>query len=132
MTNAEFLHTYRNMYAELRILEHQLNLCGGDGRPSAADAIDYAKIMRSTNDQAAADRQAFDGVAAEVAALQSQLNSMEPRYEELFRQARNYKERCILRFYYQQGQTDAFVANALVISTRHANRLRQQLLTFLD
>lgn len=132
MTNTEFLHTYRERHAELRVLQRQLTLCGGSGRPCGAGTIDYARVMRATNAQAAADCQHYEGIDAAIAALQEQLDTMEPRFQELMQQARNYKERCILRFYYLQGLTDEYIAESLDISARHANRLRHQMLEHMD
>lgn len=132
MTNAEFLLAYREMHDELRALRNYLNLCGGSGCPGSIGSIDYARVISSTNVKAAADCQHYDGVEAEVTALQAKLDAMEPRFQELIQLARNYKERCILRFYYLQGMTDEYTAESLGISARHANRLRHQMLEHLD
>lgn len=132
MTNTAFLKQYRDTLQELRVMEHQLELSGITGRPSGAGSYHYDGLHRSTNDSTAAAIQQQDGLEAAVNDLRQAFAAMQPRFDGLLRLARNYRDRCILRQYYQQCQTDAYIAECLCISTRHANRLRTELLQHLD
>ncbi|MBE5775282.1 MAG: hypothetical protein E7337_15375 [Clostridiales bacterium] len=132
MNNSEFLQLYQNRNEELCALQRLLVRCGGEGKPHGVSSIDYSRVMRSTNERSAADCQNYDGLQAEIDSLQTQLAAMEPRFQSLMQDARNYKERLILRLYYRQRQTDEKIAEALDISVRHANRMRHALLKYLD
>lgn len=132
MTNAIFLKQYRETIQELRVMERQLALSGTTGKPAGARAYRYDSMPHGTNDATSAAIQQQDGIEAAVNALRSELAAMEPHYAALFARARNYRDRCILRQYYQLCQTDAQIADSLCVSVRHANRLRAELLAHLD
>lgn len=132
MTNTNFLKAYRDTLQELRVMEHQLEMSGTTGRPAGAGSYHYDGLHRSTNDSTAAAIQQQDGIEAAVTGLRQELAAMQPRFDGLLRWARNYRDRCILRQYYHLCQTDAQIAECLCISTRHANRLRAELLRHLD
>lgn len=132
MTSTTFLKQYRDTLLELRVMEHQLDISGVTGCPSGATALRYGELLRRTNDSTAASIQQQEGIESAIQALQEKLSHMEAVYGELYRLARNFRERCILRQYYQLCQTDAQVAESLCISTRHANRLRAALLEHLE
>lgn len=132
MTNTAFLKQYRETHLELRVMERQLAMCGTTGRPSGAHSCRYDSISRNTNDVTAAAIQMQDGLEATIADLRSELADMDVRFEGLLRRGRNYRDRYILRQYYQLCLTDSQIAEYLDISTRHANRLRTELLAFLD
>ncbi|MBQ8314044.1 MAG: hypothetical protein IJX84_12670 [Clostridia bacterium] len=132
MTNATFLKQYRETIQELRVMERQLSLSGTTGRPAGARATRYDSMPRGTNDATSAAIQQQEGLEAAVHALQAELAAMEVRFNTLVTRARNYRERYILRQYYQLCLTDSQIAEYLDISTRHANRLRTELLVHLD
>ncbi len=132
MTNASFLKQYRDTLQELQVMEHQLEMSGTTGRPAGATGYCFDSLHRSTNDSTAAALQEQEGIEAAVNVLRQTMAAMQPRFDGLMRMARNYRDRCILRQYYLLCQTDAQIAEALCISTRHANRLRAQLLRHLD
>lgn len=132
MTNATFLKTYRDTVQELQVMEHQLEMSGTSGMPAGAGVYQWDSLHRSTNDSTAAAIQQQDGIEAAVNGLRQELARMQPRFDALLRLARNYRDRCILRQYYHLCQTDAYIAECLCISTRHANRLRAELLRHLD
>lgn len=132
MTNSAFLKSYRDTLQELRVMEHQLEMCGITGRPSGASSCHWDSLHRSTNDATAAAIQLQDGIEAAIGDLRQRLAVMERRFDGLVKLSRNYRDRCILRQYYQLSQTDAQIAESLSISTRHANRLRAELLALLD
>ncbi|MBE5804922.1 MAG: hypothetical protein E7316_10485 [Clostridiales bacterium] len=132
MNNAAFLKLYRETWLELRVMERQLAMSGTTGRPRGASTLHYDDMPRGTNDHTAAAIQQQDGIEAAVNDLRAQLDGMEPRYTALLKFARNYRDRCILRQYYQLCQTDAQIADCLCVSVRHANRLRAELLHHLD
>lgn len=132
MTDATFLKTYRDMTQELAVLDRQLALCGTTGRPASAASFYYDDIRRSTNDPTAAAIQQQEGIEQARNAKQAELDAMQPRFDSLMKRARNFKERAILWQYYRLCYTDAQIAECLDVSTRHANRLRKELLTYLD
>ncbi len=132
MTNAAFLKQYRETHLELRGMERQLALSGTTGRPAGAHAYRYDSMPRGTNDVTAAAIQQQEGLEAAVADLRKELADMDVRFEALVRRGRNYRDRYILRQYYQQCLTDSQIAEYLDVSTRHANRLRSELLSLLD
>lgn len=132
MTNKAFLRKYRDTQLELRVMERQLELSGSTGRPASASTFRYDGMPRGTNDKTAAAIQQQEGIEAAVRSLREEMAHMQAYYEELLRKARNFRDRCILRQYYQLCQTDAQIAECLCVSTRHANRLRTELLAHLD
>lgn len=132
MNNATFLKQYRETIQELRVMERQLALSGTTGRPAGARAMRYDSMPYGTNDATSAAIQQQDGLEAAVRALHAELADMEIRFNTLVTRARNYRERYILRQYYQLCLTDSQIAEYLDISTRHANRLRTELLAHLD
>lgn len=132
MTNGAFLKQYRDTLLELRVMERQLELSGTTGRPASASTFRYDGMPRGTNDRTAAAIQQQEGIEAAVHDLQEEVAQMQIRFETLLHRARNFRDRCILRQYYQLGQTDAQIAECLCVSTRHANRLRAELIAHLD
>ncbi len=132
MNNATFLKQYRETVQELRVMERQLSLSGTTGKPAGARAYRYDSMPHGTNDITSAAIQQQDGLEAAVRALRDELAAMEARFNTLLTRARNYRERYILRQYYQLCLTDSQIAEYLDISTRHANRLRTELLAHLD
>ena len=132
MSNTAFLKHYRETIQELRVMERQLARSGTTGRPSGATGYRYDSMPRGTNDHTAAAIQQQEGIEAAVHALRAEQAAMEPRYAALLACARNYRDRCILRQYYQLCQTDSQIADSLCVSVRHANRLRSELLAYLD
>lgn len=132
MTNKAFLRKYRDTLLELRVMERQLELSGTTGRPASSSTFRYDGMPRGTNDKTAAAIQQQEGIEAAVRSLREEMAHMQTHYEELLRKARNFRDRCILRQYYQLCQTDAQIAECLCVSTRHANRLRAELLAHLD
>ena len=132
MNNATFLKQYRETIQELRVMERQLSLSDTTGRPAGARACRYDSMPHGTNDSISAAIQQQEGLEAAVHALQAELATMEERFSTLVARARNYRERYILRQYYQLCLTDSQIAEYLDISTRHANRLRTELLAHLD
>ena len=132
MTNSCFLKQYRETQQELRVMERQLALSGTTGRPSGTSVNRCDRMPRGTNDATAAAIQQQEGIEAAVNSLRDELAAMEPRFTSLLSLARNYRERCILRQYYQLCLTDSQIAEFLDFSTRHANRLRAELLVHLD
>lgn len=127
-----FLKNYRNARLELAAMERHLEQCGLTGRPASARAARYDSMPRGTNDVVSARIQEQDGVEAAVFALREELKPMEAHFQQLLGKARNYRDRCILRQYYQHGQTDSMVADCLGVSIRHANRLRKEMLAHFD
>lgn len=132
MTNGAFLKQYRDTLLELRVMERQLELSGTTGRPASASTFRYDGMPRGTNDRTAAAIQQQEGIEAAVRDLREEVAQMQVRYDALMHRARNFRDRCILRQYYQLCQTDAQIAECLCVSTRHANRLRAELLAHLD
>jgi len=132
MTNAAFLRQYRESHLELRVMERQLAMSGTTGRPAGAHTYRYDSMPRGTNDATSAAIQQQEGIEAAVHALREEMATMDVRFEALVRRGRNYRDRYILRQYYQLCLTDSQIAEYLDISTRHANRLRTELLAFLD
>lgn len=132
MNNATFLKQYRETWLELRVMERQLSLSGTTGKPHGAVHYQFDEMPRGTNDPTSAAIQQQEGIEAAVNDLRSQLESMDARYSFLMKMARNYRERYILRQYYQLCLTDSQIAEYLDVSTRHANRLRAELLAYLD
>lgn len=132
MTNAAFLKQYRESHLELRVLERQLALSGTTGRPAGAHSYHYSSMPRGTNDATSAAIQQQEGLEAAVNDLRAELADMDIRFDALLRRGRNYRDRYILRQYYQQCLTDSQIAEYLDVSTRHANRLRTELLALLD
>lgn len=132
MNNATFLKQYRETIQELRVMERQLSLSGTTGRPAGANTSHYDSMPRGTNDVTSAAIQQQEGLEAAVHALREELATMEERFSALITRARNYRDRYILRQYYQLCLTDSQIAEYLDISTRHANRLRTELLAHLD
>lgn len=128
MTAIQFLKQYRDTRLELTVMERHLEQCGITGRPAGYVAMRTDGMPRGTNDRVSAALQAQDGLEAAVSELRSQLDAMEPRFSRMMSAARNYRERCILRQYYQLGHTDAQIADCLGVSVRHANRLRSDML----
>lgn len=132
MTNAAFLKAYRDLHQELAVMERHLAMCGTTGCPTGVRSSRYDALPRGTNNGTAAAIQHQEGVEAAVQQLRDNLADMDTTFQALLPRARNYRDRCILRQYYQLGQTDAQVAECLCVSVRHANRLRSELLTHLD
>jgi len=132
MTNTAFLKQYRETVQELRVMERQLSLSGTTGRPAGARAYRYDSMPRGTNDATSAAIQQQEGLEAAVCAVKEELAALEPRFNALMALARNFRERYILRQYYQLCLTDSQIAEYLDVSPRHANRLRADLLAHLD
>lgn len=132
MTVSIFLKNYRNARLELSTLERQLDQCGLTGRPAGARTNRFDSMPRGTNDVVAARIQELDGIEAALHDLRLEMQPMDMYFQQLLGHARNYRDRCVLRQYYQQGQTDSVVADCLGVSIRHANRLRQEMLAYFD
>lgn len=132
MTDAVFLKTYRSAKQELAVVERQLALSGTTGQPAGMIGVKEAGMSRGTNNATAAAIQRMDGLVEQADAIRRRLAEMDLRFSALMAAAWGYRERCILRQYYQLGQTDAQVAECLGVSVRHANRLRSDLLRRLD
>ena len=132
MLESNFLKNYRNARLELTALERHLEQCGVTGRPSSGRACQYGSMPRGTNDVVSARIQEQDGVEEAILNLRKELTPMEEHFQLLMGKARNYRDRCILRQYYQHGQTDSLVADCLGVSVRHANRLRKEMLAHFD
>lgn len=132
MIDAAFLKAYRTARQDMAVMERHLAQCGVTGRPAAVGAYHYDSMPHGTNHATAAAIQYQDGIEAAVQAMRRELADMEPRFQAIMSRARNFRDRSILRQYYQLGQTDAQVADFLCVSVRHANRLRSELLTYLD
>lgn len=113
-------------------MERQLALSGTTGKPAGARAYRYDSMPHGTNDATSAAIQQQEGLEAAVRTLKDDLAVMEVRFNTLLTRARNYRERYILRQYYQLCLTDSQIAEYLDVSPRHANRLRAELLTHLD
>lgn len=132
MYASAFLKDYRNTLLELAAMERLLEQCGVTGCPTGARTSRFDSMPKGTNDFVSARIQEQEGIEASVLALRQDVYTMSPQFQQLMNMARNYRERCILRQYYQMGRTDAFVAECLAISVRHANRLRKEMLSYFD
>lgn len=132
MTNAAFLKTFRDLRKELLVMEQQLERCGVTGRPSGLRTHGYDNMPRGTNDATAAAIQLQEGLEQMVNQQREQISSMEPHFLQLVKRARNFRDRCILNQYYYLGVSDTDLAEPLCLSVRHVNRLRNDLLTYLD
>lgn len=132
MTDAIFLKTYRATRQELAVLERQLALSGTTGTPMGIIGRRNDGMPRGTNDATAAAIQRMDGLMQQAETIRRSLTEMDTRFNTLTATAWGYRERCILRQYYQLCQTDAQVAECLGVSVRHANRLRSGLIHRLE
>ena len=132
MTNRSFLSEYREARRLLRVLEEQLDRCGITGCPSGAGSCRLDGTGRGTNHRTADAIQRLDGLEAQYQSVQQALEAMEPRFQQLLKDAWGIRERSILCQYYVQGQPDEQIAECLGISARHVSRLRHQMLARMD
>lgn len=132
MNNGSFLMDYREARRQLRVLEDQFDRSIVTGQPAGVGSCRTDGTPRGTNHRTAAAMQLADGLEAHCQSLRLELESMEPRFQQLLRDAWGMRERSILRQYYAQGQTDMQIAECLGISERHVCRLRHQMIARMD
>lgn len=132
MTMAQALRDYRSLTIELCALEEQLRRCVGNGRPRGAGVQRFDGMPRGTNAPEAAAMQLADGLEALASRKRGERDALRPQVDAALAQVSDFRLLVILQRYYLFGETDEQAAEAIHLSDRYVNRMRNAYLRRLD
>lgn len=132
MTTVQALRDYRTLTIELCALEEQLRQCVGSGRPRGAGVQRFDGMPRGTNVPEAAAMQLADGLEALANRKRGERDALRPQVDAALAQVSDFRLLVILQRYYLFGETDEQAAEAIHLSDRYVNRMRNAFLRKLD
>ena len=132
MRDSEVLKNYRVAVLEIGLLERQIERLGGVGGPDGYGQYSLDRVAKGTNHREAAAMQRYDGLTGILERKRDALRQMTQRFEALLDMPMPIRLRAIIRSYYALGMTDEAIADALNMSARRVNSLRNEYIKGLD
>ena len=132
MSMAQALRDYRSLTIELCALEEQLRQCVRSGLPRGAGVQRFDGMPRGTNAPEAAAMQLADGLEALADRMRGERDALRPAVDAALAQVSDFRLLVILQRYYLFGETDEQAAEAIHLSDRYVNRMRNAYLRRLD
>lgn len=133
MTEVEILQECRMATMEERMISRQidrLDMIGGP-RGIGSQAMEPAGDRR-TNNATAGQMQQLEGLIETLKRKQSEDIGIIQQAEAIIERIKNRKDRCVIRCYYVEGESEYTIAEEIEMSRQWVNQRRNQILDELS
>lgn len=133
MTDVEILQECRMATMEERMISRQIDRLAMIGGPRGigSQAMEPAGDRR-TNNATAGQMQRLEGLIETLKRKQSEDIGIIQQAEAIIERIKNRKDRCVIRCYYVEGESEYTIAEEIEMSRQWVNQRRNQILDELS
>lgn len=133
MTDVEILQECRMATMEERMISRQIDRLAMIGGPRGigSQAMEPAGD-RKTNNATAGQMQQLEGLIETLKRKQSEDIGIIQQAEAIIERIKNRKDRCVIRCYYVEGESEYTIAEEIEMSRQWVNQRRNQILDELS
>ena len=133
MTDVEILQECRMATMEERMISRQIDRLAMIGGPRGigSQAMEPAGDRR-TNNATAGQMQQLEGLIETLKRKQSEDIGIIQQAEAIIERIKNRKDRCVIRCYYVEGESEYTIAEEIEMSRQWVNQRRNQILDELS
>lgn len=133
MTDVEILQECRMATMEERMISRQIDRLAMIGGPRGigSQAMEPAGDRR-TNNATAGQMQQLEGLIETLKRKQSEDIGIIQQAEAIIERIKNRKDRCVIRCYYVEGESEYTIAEEIEMSRQWVNQRRNQILDELN